>query len=906
MKRILCFSECTFDFNSLENTVALLYGPNGYGKSSFLEGICIALFGDGIPSRHTAAMGASVINSTMEVEGVGHTIIRFTLGKKRYELTRKLAKNKIFKLRHNECTLTLIDEPNTKGYSGATAVNGWVKENIGTIKSFLLTCLVSQSSDEDFLSLPPANQIGMINQSLKLDSVNALTDFLHVAINAYKYIRSHLDTLIKNCPIANNEADTSKPDLQQEKNVLEENFAKLKDEKDAIDIKWAHMNKVSLQISGIDENILQIEKELESICAECAQNETIEDICHKKANVTCLLTELRMKYEDYCKYKIADSEEVFDDITKPPIELHEFHDMKIKCVQWRKQHTNIAKQFGDLSNTQMVEEKYNELTMAVEENTNKIVDMEKQKQNLDKQELDLSSEINKIDTDTLIPPRLSHTEVRAKLKNIYDIKKNIDKKKAKYAALDIFLKKIEELNSQLENLNNQKTTLENQIEQIDNTLEGCPYNSECEACRAQPLRIQKNKLEDELATIKTACTEANAAYKNHIKNHNIEKRHTQFADLHLWLTEYDSKLAEEEELNKLKVQCKLYDKFSVIWKELNDSLKECRGVNIDLGNELGAYRKNLSDINDDLKELVKYRTYLSEKEQNKSLTKELIEYEKYFKTQKRKIKEDISKSNEEYNKFNAMIASIEKMKILNEKLDDMKEIQTCQPFYNRSLEYEKAIDKIREDLVKINMEIKINESSQKQATEEKEKLDLILNFAADIDETLSVLSLISSSFGSYKNWLYNSKILPALIGYVNGLIGSVEPNLSLKAELVDNNNIHFSIMDKSPNNISIRDSWISLLKASGFQKAIISIACRIGLNQMGACNIYCDQLFLDEPFTSCDDAHLAKLPQFIQKLVRIYKGGITIVSHLPILQDSVEKVISIHRENRISRINFVS
>ena len=142
--------------------------------------------------------------------------------------------------------------------------------------------------------------------------------------------------------------------------------------------------------------------------------------------------------------------------------------------------------------------------------------------------------------------------------------------------------------------------------------------------------------------------------------------------------------------------------------------------------------------------------------------------------------------------------------------------------------------------------------------------------------------------------------------YINNLIQTVEENLSLKAELTDKQIIQFCIIDKSCNKITSKDNWIILAKASGFQKAIISIACRIGLNRIGACNIYCDELFLDEPFTSCDDKHLRKLPGFIQRLIQIYSGGITIVSHLPILQDSVEKVIPIHRENRVSHINFVS
>ena len=262
MKRILCFSECVFNFNSLENTVALLYGPNGYGKSSFLEGICIALFGDGIPSRHISSMSASVLNSTMDTEGVGHTIIKFTLGTTHYELSRKLSRLKTHRLRHNECVLKALNDPNFKGYSGPNAVDKWVKENIGTIKNFLLTCLVSQSADEDFLSLQPKDQIEMINQSLKLDSVNSLTDFLHTAINSYKLVKSHLDIIIKDSSIKDEENSSKNSDcnethyqyfeLKSSIEVIDSEIELKSFKKIDSDAKWNHLNVRGLSISFED------------------------------------------------------------------------------------------------------------------------------------------------------------------------------------------------------------------------------------------------------------------------------------------------------------------------------------------------------------------------------------------------------------------------------------------------------------------------------------------------------------------------------------------------------------------------------------------------------------------------------------------------------------------------------
>lgn len=61
---VLCFDEdCHFNFENLEGSVYCIGGKNGYGKTSFLETIAIALFGECFPSRMSKQLSSSSIIS---------------------------------------------------------------------------------------------------------------------------------------------------------------------------------------------------------------------------------------------------------------------------------------------------------------------------------------------------------------------------------------------------------------------------------------------------------------------------------------------------------------------------------------------------------------------------------------------------------------------------------------------------------------------------------------------------------------------------------------------------------------------------------------------------------------------------------------------------------------------------
>ena len=92
------------------------------------------------------------------------------------------------------------------------------------------------------------------------------------------------------------------------------------------------------------------------------------------------------------------------------------------------------------------------------------------------------------------------------------------------------------------------------------------------------------------------------------------------------------------------------------------------------------------------------------------------------------------------------------------------------------------------------------------------------------------------------------------------------------------------------------ENKICIEKASGYQRFIIGLSLRISLSYIGASGINCNQLFIDEGFTSCDKEHLREIPKFINNLLGKYES-IILMSHLDIIQECVDKTIEIKRQN---------
>lgn len=199
---ILCFdANCYVDFRCFDRRITCINGVNGAGKTSFLETMCIALFGTSFPSRHNSANSGAIIcqkkhdsrpftSIVVEVDG-GHYRIHRAF-KTLDDITKVTSCDIVLqKVCYDERQRISFEDV----YKGKTAVDTWVRENIGDADAFLLSCVITQTSDSDFFSLKPKEQREKIDNAMALQSTAAFSEVLHAASLAYKDVATDVKTM---------------------------------------------------------------------------------------------------------------------------------------------------------------------------------------------------------------------------------------------------------------------------------------------------------------------------------------------------------------------------------------------------------------------------------------------------------------------------------------------------------------------------------------------------------------------------------------------------------------------------------------------------------------------------------------------------------------------------------------
>ena len=159
-----------------------------------------------------------------------------------------------------------------------------------------------------------------------------------------------------------------------------------------------------------------------------------------------------------------------------------------------------------------------------------------------------------------------------------------------------------------------------------------------------------------------------------------------------------------------------------------------------------------------------------------------------------------------------------------------------------------------------------------------------------IKSVMEVVAYLSDTFDGYREWLYKSHIAPLIENNVNSVLQMIceDRPLRLEGEWLDKiSTLSWFVHDGSSRPV--------IEKASGFQRFIVGMACRVAFHQIGFCRIQYDQLFLDEGFTSCDSDNLEKVPDFLRSLLQMY-DSIYLATHLDELKICADSQIVIDRD----------
>jgi DNA repair exonuclease SbcCD ATPase subunit len=162
-----------FDFDANTKYISILNAKNGEGKSNFLEIICIALFGEGFPSRHNKNYSANIICDKKPDGCIAFTRITFTLNEHTYVLERTMRNNTLKRsIKFEDVVLyRFTDGVQEILHQKSVAVDAWVELNVGKCETYLMSAMLSQNSDSDFFSLEHLEQKKLLDKILSLDHI---------------------------------------------------------------------------------------------------------------------------------------------------------------------------------------------------------------------------------------------------------------------------------------------------------------------------------------------------------------------------------------------------------------------------------------------------------------------------------------------------------------------------------------------------------------------------------------------------------------------------------------------------------------------------------------------------------------------------------------------------------------
>jgi DNA repair exonuclease SbcCD ATPase subunit len=262
---MLCYgADCCFDFRMIRGRIAALAARNGSGKSAFLEIVCYALFGKGIPSRTTVANSGAAVCQMIPDNQHAYTCLRFAVQDRVYILTRYFERTSSATsggehLRNRKVILALAQDGAVVRQDAA--VKDWIAKNVGSLEAFLHTAMITQYNDEDFFGLSARDQADRLSRALGLDATQAFAEVLKESR------MGHAAAIAAGAAVVRSLAGAVKPDIPSEE--LEAGAARVAELRVERRRLEAEMQALREQIRGIDVSLL--EEPLEDLLAGLAE-----------------------------------------------------------------------------------------------------------------------------------------------------------------------------------------------------------------------------------------------------------------------------------------------------------------------------------------------------------------------------------------------------------------------------------------------------------------------------------------------------------------------------------------------------------------------------------------------------------------------------------------------------------
>ena len=950
-----------FDFRKNTKSISVLNAKNGSGKSNFLEIICIALFGEGFPSRHNNNYSSTIICDKKPSGIMASTQITFSLNNTLYILKRTMRNNTNKRsINFEDVTLyTIINDTKEILHQKNVAVSAWIDLNIGKCSTYLMSTMLTQNADSDFFSLDHKTQKELLDRILSLDHINSLKKLLKDTLLYYKYtselIESYYDGIKSNTRVVDQiqldkisiykaELDGLRLNLEEiaikcnmcsERDLsaiddiqsLETQISQLRSRITELPIKAVH--DVKMTIVDTNSAIRDITTELDKFHSFSDLIDTTDSI-DMDEHISAQISQLLLYLQQHPFYKKADYD-LYDNIQtiQSRIKLDDKNDEQnsdlIKIIYdfqtWNRLQSDLFERdrnyFENESELQKLHTKINSLISSIQLYPDKILASRKLLDKLRK----IGSKLSK-DKELVMDKRPNKPiKDRTWLDNIaLHISEygDLDQHVASKQIIAMSIRTIPDVCNNIHNCLLKITEYEHYIQECSDYA----YNDQCWACKKQPWRAKYDVAITELPNLKMRLQTLEQELTS-LKYDGIESELTisNYKDYITELEEYaDVYSGHISDIKQYMSDIKAWDEWSAWNTEYNAIKLKCDTSM----NDISVAERTKSELETD------YEKAKLEKQgaqtQLENIQAKKREYELYL-GQKGTRQATATRAQQylEYNWYNTLysyrnyISSYIKWNntCLAELRDEhkktmtllqgveeceaiSKELSTLVTLYDA---YPSWLEWKRINTLSVVTALKINELEviNKGSVEVSADTQMVkcLQLLSTIKSDILDISYIAETFTGYREWLYVNNIGPIIQRRVNTILEMMceERPLYLECEWLDKIDTLSWFMRDG-------ESRVIIQKASGFQRFIIGVAMRVAFNQIGFSRIRFSELFIDEGFTACDTDNLERVPEFLRGLLYFY-NTIYLATHLEDLKGCADKQIIIKRgDDGLSQIQY--
>lgn len=905
-----------------------IFGANGSGKTSILEGIVFALFGEKKPSLKLSDLISHHeirLKTTLEFYGVD---------RKKYTIKRSLKRTKDDKCEH-KAYLYEEGEDTTGPMSKCVLaeVEEEVVEKLGITKAVFMNAIyVQQGRLKDLIQMIPSDRSKLLDELLGLEDLeNARRDMLELKKWAQENTKSiekeklyyeaelqRIDEFERDVEDKKNQIRELNKDANNKKTLLEDIttkisiFERYKSDKDTLEKEVQNKNnKIELKTKYLEINELDLKK---SLAAE---------------------DEIKKLQKEYEEYKVKKSE--YERQNRRFKEKREIQDTLNKLNQ-RKSNLEVKKKTEENEKAK-IDSAENEIKTLYKRReklellNRELIELQKDfipKKQLDQEQYsyknekkatdDLISEIQSLtDRYTALKSKISEYEIyiTSKTNEIQTIEKEANEK---LAQID---ENLSNKNSQLSVWNSEmKTTKEENasIEKLDSAAE-CPLcKQKLDDEHIQNLRSEFSKKISELSEKIDLINDEIESLKNEkntvlervkaLNKDEIERKTKELSDCKIEITRIEEKMKTESQLRtrsdelrkKIEVAETKIDQMVILKSKIDEKtfeLKEYQNV----PGKIEEYERTICNKDTVFQNLEKSKRGIEALDvQIESSTVELQKYVDITEESIEMLRKDIIHGEIIENNILRLKKEIEKIPSLNEtkkeliaSIEEMKQEQKelLEKVKEIELKYDhKEFERLTLDKERIAKEFNELNGRISELQKDIEKLDGKLK---DLDtKKLKYLELQST----YKMW--SKKTVD--IKMIRDSFRDIQPYLRsefINAINIEANDFFLDLRTKDRlQGVFITEDYQIIVDEdgnkrsvdfySGGEQIIIAIALRSAIARVfsGA-----SLLILDEPTVELDDEHIESLSEVISTLSEI--DQVIMISHDEKLVSATSTIITL-------------